>query len=39
MSRATPDYGSLVDALAKEPGVKVLTSAAIEKIDGSPGMV
>ena len=33
-----PDYRLLIDALAKESGVKVLTSAAIEKIDGAPGM-
>ncbi len=34
---STPDYGDLRDALAKEPGVKVLTSASVEKINGSPG--
>ncbi len=33
-----PDCGSLIDALAKEPRVKVLTSAAVEKIEGAPGM-
>jgi quinone-modifying oxidoreductase subunit QmoB len=33
-----PDYGLLIDAIAKEPGVKVLASAAVEKIDGAPGM-
>lgn len=33
-----PDFESLVEALGREPRVKVLTSAKIEKISGAPGM-
>jgi quinone-modifying oxidoreductase subunit QmoB len=34
----TPDVAATIEDMRREPGVKVLTSAVIEKISGAPGM-
>ena len=34
----TPDVAATIEDIRREPGVKVLTSAVIEKISGAPGM-